>query len=171
MAQPRHLVSPRIIGYGVAFAAVVSGSGDAFAAKPTLIDKGDGTASMAVRANFKPEDLGALEVSSLDAEGYCDVFRQASRRIWTLTNGQHYFESVTFDYGALETDVFLTKGHRSLANGNRILLQFLSSPKGGGEQMGQVLAHEWGHYFYDLADEYNDGGDLELCRRRSLRPS
>ena len=139
------------------------GSGDAFGAKPTLIDKGDGTSSMEVRANFKPEDLGALGVTSLDEEAYCDVFRHASRRLWTVTNGQHYFESVTFDYGALETDVFVTKGPRSLANGNRILLQFQTPAKGSGENMGQVLAHEWGHYFYDLPDEYSEAKDLGFC--------
>src|SRR5690606_35384891 len=62
------------------------------------------------------------------------------------------------------TDVFLMRGGRSLANGQRILLQFLSpQSKKSEDAVAQVLTHEWGHYFYDLPDEYSEPHDLGWC--------
>ncbi|PRQ07597.1 hypothetical protein ENSA7_25870 [Enhygromyxa salina] len=138
--------------------------GIAFADKKKLIDHGDGTWSIAVHANFPPEDLGALEVTSDDADNYCDFFREGSRILWQVTNGQHYFDSVTFGYGASESDVFLSHGQgKSHASPHAIRMNFHSPKPAGTETIGKTLAHEWGHYFYGLPDEYATSSDLGLC--------
>jgi hypothetical protein len=146
----------------VLFVVAVS-SRDAVAGEKQLIDNGDGTFSMDVHAVFKAEELGALQVTSADAQNYCDMFREASRRLWKLTNGQHYFRDVTFSYGATESDVFMGRGVRSFANGNRVYFMFEDPHPTDVLGQGETLAHEWGHYFYNLADEYSEEKDLGYC--------
>lgn len=149
----------------VAFMLTALSPGDAAAGKKDVIDNGDGTFSIDVHAVFDPTGLGSLQVVSADASVYCAIFRDASRRLWNLTNGQHYFRNIRFTYGATEADVFITRGTRSFAHGNRIIFQ-ISSPHPKPQDLGlhgKTLAHEWGHYFYNLADEYSEPKDLGFC--------
>lgn len=131
----------------------------------TLYPKGNGVHAVKVEANFEPISLSELQVTQADEDDYCEIFRQASDRIWKATNGQHYYESVHFGYGASEADVMIYKGGRSRANGARILLEFPAAhPDSGDDTHSGTLAHEWGHYFYYLADEYLEGKDLGICQ-------
>jgi hypothetical protein len=149
----------------VVFIVATLTAGDASAGKKEAIDNGDGTFSIDVHAAFTPRGLGELRVVSADATTYCAIFRDASRRVWKLTNGQHFFGDVHFTYGATETDAFIERGTRSFAHGNRVLFQ-ISFPNPAVQDValyGNILAHEWGHYFYGLADEYSEPKDLGFC--------
>lgn len=149
----------------VVFIVAAVSPGDAAAGTKNVIDNGDGTFSIDVHAVFDPQGLGDLQVVSADATNYCGIFRDASRRLWNLTNGQHYFRDIHFTYGATEADVFVVKGARSFAHGNRIIFE-ISSPNPAAQDVelyGKTLAHEWGHYFYNLADEYSEPKELGFC--------
>ena len=148
--------------------AALCGVSQAHAGKD-LIYHDDGTASVALEATFRPSGLIGLEVVEAHADDYCDIFRDGSAAIWRATNGQHYFESVRFGFGTVETDVYLDKGadstDKSNANASRIQMKFWTvnpTPQG----YANTLAHEWGHYFYLLPDEYltTRAQDLGRCQ-------
>ncbi len=146
---------------------------------PAVIDPTAGTRTIDLNIS-----LYRASVTAADLAAYQSIIQYASDAIYEMSNGKHFLGNVTFylngsNYSRAVTHVIWGQsGHpQSTING------YYASNKGGHlwmydifqnnyldpayQQMGgYTLAHELGHYFYGLYDEYKGSatGQPPVCQ-------
>jgi len=114
--------------------------------------------------------LYSSPASAADRAPYERIIRYFADGVYEASNGAHKIQKVTIYTGGNFADradvVWVASCHPNAAPSGRSVqgghvnfcdtfstYKFLDDDK-GGQEGGYTLAHEWGHYFYGLYDEY-----------------
>ncbi|WP_431958721.1 VWA domain-containing protein [Nocardia lijiangensis] len=96
------------------------------------------------------------------------AFQQASRILWDATDGQHRFGTIWVcnnSTGGRNADAWLLEpAGTSNSTGARLGVETTHMTLYGDERFKPfVIVHEFGHYGYDLGDEYTGSGGAAEC--------